>query len=175
MLRPMTDHEETDTRAEPPLVASEREMLGGWLDFHRATLVHKCAGLTEEQLKTRSCEPSTLTLLGLLRHMTEVEHGWFADFDGRRRSPIYYTEDRPDDDFDALDSASVDDVFAEFRAECDRARSTYAEHDIDDTFTSRRGREYSMRWVVTHMIEEYARHNGHADLLRERIDGAVGV
>jgi uncharacterized damage-inducible protein DinB len=171
----MTDHDKTDTRAEPPFVASERDMLGGWLDYHRATLLYKCDGLSEEQLKTRSCEPSTLTLLGLLRHMTEVEHGWFANFDGRRRPPIYYTDDRPDDDFDALDSADVDSVFAEFRAECDRARATYAAHDLDATFTSQRGRVYSMRWVVTHMIEEYARHNGHADLLRERIDGSVGV
>ncbi len=149
-------------------------MIAGWLDYHRATLLRKCAGLTDEQLKSRSCEPSTLTLLGLVRHLTDVEHGWFADFDGRENPPRYYSADDPEGDFENLDSADVRSVFATFEAECALSRTTLATHDLDATVPARTGEPYSLRWVATHMLEEYARHNGHADLLRERIDGAAG-
>ncbi len=150
-------------------------MLDAWLDYHRATLLWKCAGLTETQLKERSCPPSSLSLLGLLRHMTDVENGWFAgNLTGEGNRPRYYGPDQPDGEFDNLDSAPTDEVFAAFVAECDRSREVTAGVDLDHTFVSRRGNTISVRWVYTHMIEEYARHNGHADLLRERIDGAVG-
>jgi uncharacterized damage-inducible protein DinB len=162
------------TRTDPPRVAGEREMLDSWLDFHRATLLWKCQDLSDEQLKLRSTEPSKLSLLGLLRHMIEVENGWFGGFAGTEKPPRYYTEERPDDDFDDLDSASVDDVVATFLAVCDDARRAVAGRDLDDTFVGSRGTTISLRWIYIHMIEEYARHNGHADLIRERIDGVVG-
>ncbi len=147
-------------------------MLAGWLDYHRATLLYKCSGLTDEQLKVRSCEPSRLTLLGLVRHLTDVEHGWFAAFDGRRQPPRYYSDDDPEGDFEKLESIDVATVFATFRNECDLSRATLAAHDLGETDST--GDPRTLRWATTHMIEEYARHNGHADLLRERIDGATG-
>jgi hypothetical protein len=163
-----------DVRPKVPYVSGEREMLDGWLDFHRATLLWKCAGLTDAQLKERSCPPSSMSLLGLVRHMTQVENGWYAAWLTGERDEPYSSPDDPDGDFDHLDSAPTDDVFAAFNAECERSRRVAAGVDLERTFVSRRGTTISLRWVYTHMIEEYARHNGHADLLRERIDGAVG-
>jgi uncharacterized damage-inducible protein DinB len=161
------------TRPDVPYVAGEREMLESWLDFHRATLLWKCAGLTDEQLKQRACPPSTLSLLGLVRHMNEVEQGWFGRFVGDWSS-VYSTEEWPDADFDDLDKADPAADFAAFEQRCALSRERAAGRDLDETFTSRRGHTISLRWIYTHMIEEYARHNGHADLIREAIDGTTG-
>jgi uncharacterized damage-inducible protein DinB len=165
-----------DNRPRPPGAADERTMLAGWLDFHRATLELKCAGLTPEQLTTPAVAPSTLTLLGLVRHMADVERGWFRRrLGGEDAPPLYYSDDDPDGDFDNLDPAAVDDAFAAWRAECARAREiTESLPSLDVMITDRVGRRLSARWVLIHMVEEYARHNGHADLLRERIDGVTG-
>jgi uncharacterized damage-inducible protein DinB len=156
-----------------PLVADERTMLDAWLDFHRATLLMKCAGLNDAQLKLRSAEPSTLSLLGLVRHMTEVERGWFRRRIGRESrdtaGPLYYTPEREDDDFDAVDDADASAVFDAYLREIELCKQAAAGVALDE----RRG-EHSVRWIFTHMLEEYARHNGHADFLRERIDGAKG-
>lgn len=153
----------------------EREILTTFLDWERATLERKCAGLSDEQLKTRSCPPSTLTLLGLLRHMADVERWWFRIRFLHEPLPARYsTEERPDDDFDALDSDPVDDVRAAWREECDSARRIVAEHELDERGDRPNGDPVSLRWILTHMVEEYSRHNGHADLLREAIDGATG-
>jgi uncharacterized damage-inducible protein DinB len=160
-------------RVEPPFVADERTMLDAWLDFHRATLLMKCAGLSDAQLKIRSADPSTLSLLGLVRHMTEVERSWFrrrlAGEQGPGTEPLYYTEKRPDDDFDALDDGEPAAMFAAYTDELERCRAAVAGLALDTV-----AGKWSVRWVYLHMIEEYARHNGHADLLRERIDGAIG-
>ncbi len=163
-----------DTRPAAPYVSDERGTLEGWLDFHRATLLWKCEGLTEAQLKERSCPPSNMSLLGLVRHMTEVENGWFAALltdEGYR--PVYTSKDAPDADFDNLDEPPTDQVFTAFLAECDRSRRVSAGVPLDQRLSGPT-KTYSLRWIYTHMIEEYARHNGHADLLRQRIDGAVG-
>ncbi len=156
-------------------VAGEREMLESWLDFHRTTLLHKCAGLTGEQLAMRSVEPSSLSLLGLLRHMAEVERGWFRkNIAGEDVPWIYCLDPAGDADFDDIDPATAETDHARFVAECQSARDAVAGRSLDDTFIHpRRGTTMSVRWVYVHMIEEYARHNGHADLLRERIDGRV--
>jgi uncharacterized damage-inducible protein DinB len=150
-------------------------MLEGWLEHHRDTLLHKCAGLTAEQLKEVSVPPSNLTLLGLVRHMAEVERGWFRRFvAGEDVTDIYCSPDNRDGDFDDVAGADPEVDFATFRAEVDAARRTVAGRSLDDTFTTpRRATARSVRWVYVHMIEEYARHNGHADLLRERIDGTT--
>jgi uncharacterized damage-inducible protein DinB len=161
-------------RTDPPFVADERTMLDAWLDFHRATLLWKCDGLSDEQLKRRSAEPSTLSLLGLVRHMAEVERGWFRDFAGANDTPLYCTEDDPDADFDGLDTADITADLATYRAEVEECRRLVADRGLDEVHTDSRGRQISLRWIYVHMIEEYARHNGHADLLRERIDGATG-
>jgi Protein of unknown function (DUF664) len=167
-----------DERVDPPLVADERTMLDTWLDYHRATLLMKCAGLSDAQLKRRSVEPSTLSLLGLVRHMTEVERSWFRRrVAGHDAPPLYYTQARRDGDFDDVDDADPAAMFAAFRAEVEVCRAVASGVSLDTVVASRsndgRG-DFSVRWIYVHMIEEYARHNGHADLLRERIDGATG-
>ncbi len=151
-------------------------MLDGWLDYHRQTLLSKCAGLTEEQLKLRAVEPSSLSLLGLVRHMAEVERSWFRRrFAGEQIGFLYFSEENPDADFDDLDTADAEADLATFGSEVERARTVAAPHALDENFVHpRRQAEMSLRWVYVHMIEEYARHNGHADLIRERIDGVTG-
>jgi uncharacterized damage-inducible protein DinB len=165
-----------DNRPRPPGAADERTMLAGWLDFHRATLELKCAGLTPEQLTTPAVAPSTLTLLGLVRHMADVERSWFRrGLGGEDAPPMYYSDADPDGDFDNIDPATADAAFTMWRAECARAREIAAAlPSLDVMMTRRTGQQVSARWVLVHMVEEYARHNGHADLLRERIDGVTG-
>jgi Protein of unknown function (DUF664) len=165
-----------DQRTDPPYVSDERTSLEAWLDFHRATLLWKCDGLTGEQLAERSVEPSTMSLLGLVRHMSEVERGWFRQFVGGEDVPdVYCSPEAPGADFDDVDPARADEDFAIFRAEVEVCRAVGARYGLDHlTRRGRRDFDIDLRWVYTHMIEEYARHNGHADLLRERIDGAIG-
>ena len=166
----------TVSRSEPEEAVGERAMLEAWLDYHRLTLLAKCAGLTAEQLRRRSVPPSTMSLHGLVRHMADVERSWF-----RRRAAglsldyLYCSDDDPDGDFDNVDSADAEKDFATFDEEVSLARESVADRSLDATFIhARTGQELSVRWVYVHMIEEYARHNGHADLLRECIDGQVG-
>jgi uncharacterized damage-inducible protein DinB len=165
-------------RPSPPRSAPEREMLEAWLDFHRLTLERKCSDLSPEQLRRRAVPPSPLSLLGLVRHMAEVERGWFRRaLANEDAPPHYYSDDDPDGDFDHVDTADVAEAFATWRAECAHARAVLALFSNLDAMgrdETRPGRP-SVRWVLVHMIEEYARHNGHADLLREVIDGVVGT
>jgi uncharacterized damage-inducible protein DinB len=164
------------TRIPEPFVADERAMLEGWLDWHRATLLWKCAGLSGEQLALRSVPPSNLSLLGLVRHMTEVERSWFRRrLGGEEVSFQYGTDESPDADFEDVTPAAAEAAFAAFTREVELARAAAAERSLDETFFhTRHQADMSLRWVFVHMIEEYARHNGHADLIRERIDGATG-
>ncbi|WP_433297050.1 DinB family protein [Actinoplanes sp. CA-030573] len=163
-------------RKDEPFTGPEREMLQGWLDWHRQTLLTKCAGLTAEQLKTASVEPSNLTLLGLVRHMTEVERIWFVVRAAGLTppGPLYNTEDNRDGDFDDVADADAEANLAAYHAELPAADRAVADLPLDHEFTTHRGDRMTLRWVYLHMIEEYARHNGHADLLRERIDGVTG-
>jgi uncharacterized damage-inducible protein DinB len=164
-------------RADPPFIADERTMLDAWLDFHRATLLSKCEDLDDEQLRTRAVPPSSLSLLGLVRHMTEVERSWFRRcLAGEEAPPLYYSNDDEDADFTDLDAADVQANFAAFRSEVQYCRELTSRYgDLNAVGALRRhGHEVSLRWIYVHMIEEYARHNGHADFLRERIDGRTG-
>ncbi|MEU1073073.1 MULTISPECIES: DinB family protein [unclassified Streptomyces] len=153
-------------------------MLLAFLADQRATLELKCAGL-EAELSSRSVEPSTLSLLGLVRHLTEVERRWFRRvLAGQDAPPRYCGDDAPDGDFDfaVCDPAAVAEAWRAWREEVAYAddfvrRAPHLDVEGEDSW---RGR-VSLRWVLIHMIEEYARHNGHADLLRERIDGARGL
>ena len=153
-------------------------MLDAWLDWHRATLAVKCEGLTDDQLRERSVPPSGLSLLGLVRHMAEVEIGWFrVVLNGEDVPDLYDRTSDPDADFTGAASGDVAADFASWAAECDLARKAAAAApslEIMSAALTRRGNRVSLRWILVHMIEEYARHNGHADLLRERIDGVVG-
>jgi len=163
-------------RESEPFTGPERAMLQGWLDWHRQTLLTKCAGLTAEQLKTAAAEPSNLTLLGLVRHMTEVERSWFVVRAAGLpdRGGLYSSDGNRDGDFDDIADADAEADLAAFHAELPLADEAVAKLSLDHEFTTSRGNTLSLRWVYIHMIEEYARHNGHADLLRERIDGATG-
>jgi uncharacterized damage-inducible protein DinB len=163
-------------RVDEPVTGAERPMLEGWLDWHRQTLLRKCAGLTVDQLKQASVEPSNLTLLGLVRHMTEVERSWFrirAAGDATA-GYAYCAEDNPDGDFDDVAGADAEANFAAYVSEIELARKAVADLPLEHEFAGSRRPAISLRWVYLHMIEEYARHNGHADLIRERIDGATG-
>jgi uncharacterized damage-inducible protein DinB len=175
----MNGHEESQTqpeRTDPDLQGSEISTLTQFLDYHRATLRMKCAGLGADDLKRRSVPPSTLSLLGLVRHLTEVERNWFGRMlDGQPHAPIYYSDTDPDGDFDTLDSAPVEQVWRAHQAAVTESRRIAATFgDPADLARGSTGRPRTLRWVLVHLIEEYARHNGHADLLREAIDGSVG-
>ena len=176
MLGRMTWTAPPITRQSTPPVAGERQMLEAWLDFHRQTLLRTCSGLTAGQLRQRSAPPSTLSLLGLVRHMTDVERGWFRRrIAGEDIGFLYSSEADPDGEFGNVGSADAEQDFAAYREEVELARRAAAGRELDGTFVhERRKVVMSVRWVYLHMIEEYARHNGHAGLLRQRIDGATG-
>ena len=166
-------------REDPDLETGELAVLGQYLDYHRATLAMKCARLSEANLKRRAIPTSNLTLLGLVRHLTEVEYGWFCEWlDGQPELTFYYTADNPDGDFLDLDSHSVAEVwtaYSERVAESRRILSTYTDGgEMARGRPRESSRPRNVRWIVAHMVEEYARHNGHADLLREAIDGQTG-
>jgi hypothetical protein len=163
-------------RVDPPLVADERVSLTSWLDFHRATLRQKCDGLSGPQMVQASVPPSGLTLLGLVQHMTYVEWWWFEhNFAGGDMPEPMCTDDDPDIDFHALDPDHLDAAWAAFGAQCAHSRALVeGATSLDAPSKSPERERRDLRWVMIHMIEEYARHNGHADLLRECIDGVVG-
>jgi uncharacterized damage-inducible protein DinB len=168
----------TEGRTEVPRSgAGEREMLRAYLDFHRDTLATKCAGLSDDDLRRPSVPPSALSLLGLVRHMAEVERAWFRRVSDGQEVPLVWS-DRLDfqEAYDAS-AAAPEEAFAAWQAEVAIARDIEAAApSLDVTGVDRRsGDEYSLRRVMLHLIQEYARHNGHADLIRERIDGVTGV
>jgi uncharacterized damage-inducible protein DinB len=158
------------------LVAPEAEMLRGLLDWHRATLLYKCAGLTGEQLAQAPIACSNLSLLGLIRHVAKVERIWFRRrFNGERVEILYSTPERPDADFEDLDPAAAEADYARLLAEQEMARQVTAGAPLDATFRDPQGEEISLRLTFNHMIAEYARHNGHADLIRQCVDGVTGA
>jgi uncharacterized damage-inducible protein DinB len=166
----------TDGRTDVPQAGGERDLLRAYLDFHRETLALKCAGLTDDDLRRRPTA-SSLSLLGLVRHLAEVERSWFRRVLDGQDIPLVWS---PDGDFqaayDAADAAP-EEAFAAWRAEILIARDIEAAAPSLDVIgvDGRSGDEYSLRRILLHLIQEYARHNGHADLFREGIDGATGV
>ena len=163
-----------DDRRFPPETGDERATLQGYLDYHRDTLMWKCAGLTPDQLRAQPLPTTNLSLLGLVRHLADVERSWFRRrVAGEDAPPIFYTQAQPDLDIDPPPDADPDADLAVWRAEVAACDAAVAGRDLDDTFVSRTD-TLSLRWLYGHMIEEYARHNGHADLIRQAIDGATG-
>ena len=163
-----------DSRIPPPLSGDELMVLNNWLEWHRGTLAVKCAGLSEEQLRLRSAPPSTMSLLGLVRHLAHVERVWFRRVLNGEDVPLLWGKERDNDaDFKEVDTASAEEAFATWQDEVERARAISAAKPLD-AVGDRKGQDCTHRWILVHMIEEYARHNGHADLLRERIDGVTG-
>jgi uncharacterized damage-inducible protein DinB len=171
----MVDELQDPRRIDPPFVADERAMVEAWLDWHRITLLLKCEGLDDAGRKARPVATSKLSLHGLIRHMADVERNWFRrvllrDADA---PTIFWDTAIEDSELVPLDDADWDADLALWQAECAAARAAAAGLSLDDTGT-RRGEPCSLRWIYNHMVEEYARHNGHADLIRELVDGAVG-
>ncbi|NJP99714.1 DinB family protein [Streptomyces zingiberis] len=177
----------TPERIEPPLTAGERAGLESWLDFHRETLALKCEGLTDAQLREASVPPSKMTLLGLVQHLAEVERNWFHRVLLSEDAPTVFGDPggsgadlaEADGGFTLRDDLTKDEVFARWRAEIENSRKAAATRELDDTGTlppnpSPLQGPVSLRWIYLHLIEEYARHNGHADLLREGVDGVTG-
>ncbi len=164
-------------RADPPRIAGETAMLQAYLDHYRRTLELKCEGLSDDELSTRSVPPSTMSLHGLLRHLAGVERWWFRiNFAGQDVPMLYYTDDEPDLDFEWHAGERASDALATWRAECDASRRVVAEAAMDDEADPVVGSErFSLRWLMLRMIAEYAQHCGHADLLRERVDGRTGA
>jgi uncharacterized damage-inducible protein DinB len=163
-------------RPEGSLVAPEPELLAGYLDFYRTTLLHKCAGLTAEQLAERATPPSNLSLLGLIRHLTKVERIWFrihfAAVD--KAEPVFAPELGKDADFELIDPARARSEYEGLIAEWALSDKAAEGRSLDEQFTFS-GEVSSLRMIYIHLIGEYARHCGHADLLREQIDGVTGA
>lgn len=166
-----------DPREELTPGRGEKAVLAEYLDRYRMTFELKCEGLNVEQLATRSVPPSTMSLLGLIRHLARVEHSWTRRvFERQIELPrLYRTEEDPDLDFNG--AVAKDEVVAEawdtWREEVAHARAVYADLDLDASVDIH-GQKAEKRDVVVHLVEEYARHVGHADLLRECIDGRTG-
>ncbi|WP_411079130.1 DinB family protein [Streptomyces sp. cmx-18-6] len=170
----------TSERPMPPPVADERTTLESWLDFYRATLAQKCAELSEAQLREASVAPSAMTLLGLVQHAVAVERNWFRKVLAQEDVPALFAPvdggggGGHDGGFELAEDATYGDAVAVWEAEVRRGRENCAGRGLDDT-SPFMGGEVTLRWIYTHMIGEYARHCGHADLIRERIDGRTGV
>ncbi|SEF03624.1 Protein of unknown function [Arthrobacter alpinus] len=165
-----------DTRTGPPFMAGERESLEAWLEFYRFTLPIKVGGLTPEQLCRRAVPPSKLTVVGIVRHLSDVERYWFSNVVAGSTEPARYKAEDPDADFNGItESCALADIAA-YGDELVHVRELAAVvDDLDAPLPGlRRGQEVNLRWVYTHMIEEYARHLGHLDLLRECVDGTAG-
>ncbi|MFI0168682.1 DinB family protein [Streptomyces sp. NPDC017095] len=164
-----------DGRRVPLTTGPERPMLESWLDFHRATLELKCRGLDDAQVRRAAAEPSSLTLLGLVQHLAEVERNWFQRIVAGLDVPPVFEEESG---YALAAGRGLPEALAVWRREVARGRRLCAGRSLEDTVRLAggplAGAEFSLRWVFVHLIEEYARHNGHADLLRERIDGTIG-
>jgi uncharacterized damage-inducible protein DinB len=172
-MDPADDPRDTGTELD-----DERSVLVEYMRVFRITMEMKCADLDPEQLARRSVPPSTMSLLGLIRHMADVERNWFRRvMAGEDAPPLYWTEGEPDVEWNGAvaDPEVVDRAWSDWRDEVGYAeRYVNGSGDLGTRGTMRDGTTVSLREVLVHMIEEYARHCGHADLLRERIDGRIG-
>ena len=177
MGTPMYASDAIDPRTNPPPCGSERETLLGFLTYQRQTFVAKCAGLTHAQLATRSVPPSTMSLLGLLRHLSDVERFWVRiHLLGQPKKQRYWHADGQDTDFEfpSLDAHLVSDSWRAWHKETAFSDAALSQEPMNSAVDIAGHGEVSVRWILTHLIEEYSRHNGHADLLRECLDGVVG-
>jgi hypothetical protein len=163
-------------RVDPPFVAGERAMLDAWLDWHRATVHFKCAGLDAEDAWRAPLPRSPLmTVGGVVSHLVEVERYWFEYVVAGSDVAFVSSDDDPDGDFRRIGGESLDEVLARYTAQCDTSRRLV--HDLSaDALAARRrrGEPVSLRHVYVHLIQETARHNGHLDAIRELVDGVVG-
>jgi hypothetical protein len=161
---------DTSKRIDPPFIGSERELLTAFLDYHRQTVLLKVEGVSDTDLR-RMMTSSGLSLLGLIKHLAYVERWWFQGVFAGEDVSFPWTDENPDADFHIESDETTQDIFTLYQTEVKRSREIVSGSSLDDI--ARRG-EPSLRWILIHMIEETARHNGHADLMRETIDGQTG-
>jgi uncharacterized damage-inducible protein DinB len=160
---------------DEPFTGAERSILDGYLDRYRASFLNRCSGLTAEQLAERPVPPSNLSLIGIARHLTDVELNYFRRrWGGQEIASYYASQDRPDADFDDASPATAERDLQRLLAEQATARQAVAGMALEEIFVNPRWGEMSLRWAFIHMIGEYAGHTGQADLIRERIDGKAG-
>jgi hypothetical protein len=162
-------------RVTIPRDGDELSMLKAYLEHHRESVELKCSGVPPPRMSERGAPPSTMSLHGVLRHLAGVERWWFAiNFAGMDLPMLYYSDADPDQDFESLDGDPLE-AMRVWRAECQRSREIVdAAGSVDEVGVVSRDGDYTLRWLMLRMIGEYAQHAGHADLLREGIDGAVG-
>ena len=165
----------TPDPVDGPLTGADRPILEGYLNWQRVTLLNICAGLTGEQLARRPIPSSSLSLLGLIRHLAKVERIWFRQrAGGQPVPPMYDPALGKDADFNDAVAAEAEADLARLREEWRQADAAAAGLDFEDTLDAGGGDTFSVRMMYVHLIGEYARHNGHADLLREALDGVTG-
>jgi uncharacterized damage-inducible protein DinB len=163
----------TPVPPDPSPAAPERVILDEFLNYYRTVFRRKAEGIDDEDARTATCPPSDLTITGLVRHMAEVERSWFRrGIAGENAAPIYYSDDDPDGDLHVGPGDTLDEALTTWRREVELAETILAAAALDDL--DRLREQYSVRWILVHMIEEYARHCGHLDLIREAIDGSTG-
>lgn len=163
------------TRYGAPVAGTEKEVLGGFLDHYRRTLLEICEGLTEEQLR-RPMVPSGTSLLSIVKHLAFVERGWFQESVANEPFDYPFDTEDPDADFRIEADETAEDIFALYQQACERSREALQAASLDDMVQNPdRSADYNVRWVVVHMIEETARHTGHADIIREQLDGRTEV
>ena len=153
--------------------STEREMLTTFLDYQRAALVRKCAGLTDAQLRSRPVASSNISLIGLVRHLASVER-WYFRAVIAADDPGSLFDYESDEAFNQVDAAGGEESFAVWSDEVEACRRVTEERELDAVGALPSGEILSLRWVLMHMIDEYARHLGHADIIREAIDGVTG-
>jgi len=164
-----------DIRYGAPVAGDEKAVLAGFLDHYRKTLLEICEGLSDEQLR-RPMVSSGTTLLGLVKHLAFVERGWFQEDVAGEKYAYPFDTDDPEADFRIAEHETTADIFKHYQDACSRSRAALEAASLDDPVdVPRRNARYNVRWVVIHMLEETARHVGHADIIREQIDGRTGA
>lgn len=162
-----------DDRPEPPERGGEREMLDGFLDLQRATVVYKATGLSDADAARRLL-PSLTTVAGLIRHLADVERSWFREvMDGEAMISYRWSDEDPDGEFRITDGDTLAEIIADYESAVAESRAVQLRHSLDDRCQGREAR-FTLRWITVHLIEETARHIGHIDILREMLDGATG-
>jgi uncharacterized damage-inducible protein DinB len=163
------------TADQPDSTGSERQVLEAFLDFHRQVLVGKVDGIPENEARQRRV-PSKTTLAGLIKHMIGVERGWFQEvLAGRKPEDIGPNVGGGDESWYLAENETVRSLIKEYEQTCEQSRQTAARFALDDAVPEPDMGQVSLRWIYVHMIEETARHVGHADILREQTDGAAGI
>jgi uncharacterized damage-inducible protein DinB len=163
------------TADQPDSRGGERQVLEAFLDFHRQVLVSKVDGISENEARHRRV-PSKTTLAGLIKHMIGVERGWFQEvLGGRNPEDIGPNVGGGEESWDLAESETVSSLIEEYEQTCEQSRRTAARFALDDAVPEPDMGQVSLRWIYVHMIEETARHAGHADILREQTDGAAGI